>query len=94
MRKLKFHQILDVFAKIEGDTDARKFALDAIPLLRTDDGFRYMVDRLKAAEESGSAEELAAADQWFAILPFYKNPTKYMITSLAVSILITYSEST
>ena len=81
MRKLKFHQILDVFAKIEEDPDARRFALDAIPLLRTDAGVKYMVDRLKAQEDAVTD---SIADQWFAVLAFYKNPTRYMVTSLAV----------
>jgi hypothetical protein len=81
MRRLKFHEIYDVFAKIESDDEVRRLALDAVPLLRTDDGIRFMVDRLLSED----GVDAAAADKWFGVLAFYKNPSKFMISSMTVS---------
>ncbi len=58
----------------------RKFMLDAIPLLRTDAAVTLMRDIV----ESGQLNDVTL-DNWFASLAFYKNPTRAMITTSAVS---------
>ncbi len=70
---------MDLFLNID-DPTLRRFALDAVPLLRTEPGVMFMVDRLNSGELSDEKQE-----QWFAALAFYKNPTKFMIGSLSVS---------
>ena len=54
--------------------------LDAIPLLRTDAAVTLMRDII----ESGQLNDVTL-DNWFASLAFYKNPTRAMITTSAVS---------
>ncbi len=57
----------------------RRFALDAVPLLRTEAGVSFMVDRLNSGELGHEQ-----TDRWFDALVYYKNPTKFMISSLSV----------
>ena len=61
----------------------RKFVLDAIPLLRTDAAVTLMRDIIG----SGQLNDVTM-DNWFASLAFYKNPTRAMVTTVAVSFYI------
>ena len=80
LRKLQFVELYDFFMSIE-DVHARRFALDAVPLLKTDAGVDFMLDRIRSDELDAEKE-----DRWFYSLNFYKNPTKYMISALTVSL--------
>ena len=59
--------------------------LDAVPLLRTEDGVGFMASVLM--QDNVLTEE--KKDQWFGALAFYKTPTRFMIASLTVSICST-----
>ena len=54
--------------------------MDAIPLLRTDAAITLMRDIIA----SGQLNDVTL-DNWFASLAFYKNPTRAMVTTVAVS---------
>jgi hypothetical protein len=58
----------------------RKLVLDAIPLLRTDAAVTLMRDIISSGQLTD-----ATLDNWFASLAFYKNPTRAMVTTVAVS---------
>ena len=60
--------------------------LDAVPLLRTEDGVGFMASVLMQDNNVLTEEK---KDQWFGALAFYKNPTRFMIASLTVSICST-----
>ncbi|TRY75771.1 hypothetical protein TCAL_12697, partial [Tigriopus californicus] len=75
LRKLNFSQLYSFFVNIQGES--RRFALDAIPLLRTNAGVQLMVDRIQSGELDHEKME-----RWFYSLTFYKNPTTQMISAL------------
>ena len=60
-----------------------RFVLDAIPLLKTDGGIALMAELFKAGGITESTQDI-----WFSTLPFYKNPSRSMVGSVLVSILI------
>ncbi len=79
---------MDLFTEIS-DPDLRSFALDAVPLLRTEAGVEFMVDTIKSGELDWGKQEA-----WFNALALYKNPTKSMIAALAVGKTIIYENET
>lgn len=77
MRKLKLAEIYDVHMQL--DPSEVIFALDAVPLLRTDAGVQFMVDSVHLGMVDAKRQ-----DQWFATLANYKSPTRAMLASVQV----------
>ena len=83
MRHLTHAQLLSIFYNGITDDQTRKVVLDALPLLKTDAAITLMSDII----ESGSLP-LGLVDTWFATLPFYKNPTRGMLSVVLVRIKV------
>ena len=78
MRKLKLHDLYDLFLRL--DNGNSNFALDALPLLRTDAAVAFMVETVQAGKISKERQI-----QWFSTFASYKNPTKPMLEAVVVS---------
>lgn len=80
MRHLTHGQLMTIFYAGIPNAETRQLALDAIPLLKTEAGITLMRDIM----ESGNLPS-ETLDMWFQTLPYYKNPTRGMLTIVSVS---------
>ena len=79
LRKLNYNELFSFYMTLESGEE-KSFALDAVPLLKTDAGVQFMREWLISGELSQKEK-----DAWFATLTYYKSPTKLMIEVLTVS---------
>lgn len=80
MRELSHAQLLSIFYNGIHDDETRQLAMDAIPLLKTDAGITLMKDIMESGQLSSDT-----LDMWLATLPYYKSPTRSMISVVFVS---------
>ena len=79
LRKLSNPEIKLLYQRLKND-ESLQIVIDAVPLLKTDAGIGLMKDLV----ESQSIPE-NVLDIWFSTLPFYRNPSNFMIDTVAVS---------
>ena len=82
MRRLPYSKLSLMFEGLSSSTSRKyQFALDALPLLKTEAGVRLMADIVGKGllEQDDSLK-----DSWFGSLVFYKNPTRGMISAVTV----------
>lgn len=78
LRKLNYNELFSFYMGLDSG-DQKSFALDAVPLLKTDAGVQFMREWLLSGELTQKEK-----DAWFATLTYYKSPTKLMIEVLTV----------
>ena len=78
LRNLKHSQLITAYQKIQ-DEKTKYFFLDALPILKTNAGVSLMSDFIKSGVLPAKI-----TDGWFTSLAFYKNPTRIMISTLAM----------
>ena len=83
MRQLSHAQLISIFYSGIHDEATRKLALDAIPLLKTDAGITLMKDIVESRILSSET-----MDMWLATLPYYKSPTRSMLSVVFVSFFL------
>ena len=82
LRKLNYNELFSFYMSLDSG-EQKSFALDAVPLLKTDAGVQFMKEWLLSGELSQKEK-----DAWFATLTYYKSPTKLMIEVLMVICLV------